>query len=77
LNRLTVEPWTHKYQQMSNEIKLEEIKIFGINKQPTRILWNGQDLTPTSKWVFDATKNILHMKMLTLNMDKIHKLILL
>jgi alpha-glucosidase (family GH31 glycosyl hydrolase) len=76
-NRLTLEPWTYKYPQMGNEIKLDEIKIFGIDKQPTRVVWNGQDLTPTSKWTFDATKKILYMTTLTLNVAKTHKFVFL
>ncbi|CAF5065115.1 unnamed protein product, partial [Rotaria socialis] len=59
--------------EMGSEIKLEEIKIFGINKQPNRITWNGQDLTPMAKWTFDANKNILIMKDLALDFSKTHK----
>jgi len=44
LQCLTIEPWTYKYPQMGNEIKFEDIKIFGMNKEPKRILWNGQEL---------------------------------
>lgn len=72
--RLTLEPWTYKYPQMENEIRLDEIKIYGMNNQPTRVIWNGQDLAG-SKWTFDATKNILHMQMLNLNIAKIQKFI--
>ncbi|CAF5173519.1 unnamed protein product, partial [Rotaria sp. Silwood1] len=76
-NRLTLQPWTYNYTQMGNEVKLEEIKIFGMNKQPMKILWNGQELIYTNQWIFNATKNILHMQMLKLNMAKIHKFIFL
>jgi alpha-glucosidase (family GH31 glycosyl hydrolase) len=76
-NRLTLEPWTYKYPQMGDEIKLEEITIFGIDKQPMRVVWNGQDLTPTSQWTFDATKQTLNMKTLALNMAKTHKFVFL
>jgi len=48
--RLTIEPWTYNYPKMGNDIKLEEITIFGMNKAPTKILWNGQELTPTTQW---------------------------
>jgi alpha-glucosidase (family GH31 glycosyl hydrolase) len=75
--RLTIEPWTYKYPQMGNEIKLEDIKIFGMNKEPTRILWNGQELKSTVQWTFDTTKNILHMTRLVLNVAKTHKFIFL
>ncbi|CAF2051540.1 unnamed protein product [Rotaria magnacalcarata] len=76
-SRLTIDPWTYNYSEMGNEIKLEEIKIFGINKQPTGITWNGQNLTPMTKWTFDANKNILIMKDLALDFSKTHKFIFL
>jgi alpha-glucosidase (family GH31 glycosyl hydrolase) len=75
--RLTIEPWTYNYPNMGNDIKLEDIKIFGMNKAPTKILWNGQELTPTRQWSFDTTKNILSMKELALNMPKTHKFVFL
>ncbi len=74
--RLTLEPWTYKYPQMGNDIKLEEITIFGVTKEPSRIVWNGQELA-TSKWTFDATKKILNMKTLALNLSKTHKFVYL
>ncbi|CAF0953791.1 unnamed protein product [Adineta steineri] len=74
--RLTIEPWTYKYQQMGNGIKFEDIKIFGLNKQPTKILWNGQELISTSQWTFDITTNVLHMTKLSLNVAKTHKFII-
>ena len=76
-NRLTVEPWTYNYPEMGDEIKLEEIKILGVNRQPTKVVWNGQDLTPTSQWIYNGTKNSLQMQMLGLNMAKVHKFIFL
>ncbi|CAF3413409.1 unnamed protein product [Rotaria sp. Silwood1] len=72
--RLTLEPWTYNYPQMSDDGKLDEIKIFGINKQPTTVIWNGQELI-ASKWTFDATRNVLHMQTLALNMAKTHKFV--
>ncbi|CAF4731027.1 unnamed protein product [Rotaria socialis] len=72
-SHLTIDRWTYKYPEMGSEIKLEEIKIFGINKQPNRITWNGQDLTPMAKWTFDPNKNILIMKDLALDFSKTHK----
>ncbi|CAM4768266.1 unnamed protein product [Rotaria magnacalcarata] len=72
--RLTIEPWTYKYPDMNN--KLEEISIFGVTKQPTRIIWNGQDL-PSSKWTSDITLNILRMNALALDLSKTHKFIFL
>ncbi|CAF1150433.1 unnamed protein product [Rotaria sordida] len=72
---LTIEPWTYKYPQMGNEIKLEEIKIFGMNKNLTRILWNGHELKPVEQWIFNATMNVLHMTNLKLNMVKTHKFV--
>jgi alpha-glucosidase (family GH31 glycosyl hydrolase) len=77
VNSLKLEPWTYKYSQMGDEIKLEEIKIFGMDKQPARVVWNGQNLSPTNKWTFNATTKILHMEMLSLNMAKTHKFVFL
>ncbi|CAF2829151.1 unnamed protein product [Rotaria sp. Silwood2] len=72
--RLTLEPWTYNYPQMGNDVKLNEIKVFGMNKRPTTVIWNGQNLI-ASKWTFDTTKNVLHMQMLALNMAKIQKFV--
>jgi alpha-glucosidase (family GH31 glycosyl hydrolase) len=69
--RLTIEPWTYKYPAMKNE--LEEITLFGVIKQPTRILWNGQDLS-NSKWTFDINTKILKMTTLSLDLSKTHNL---
>jgi alpha-glucosidase (family GH31 glycosyl hydrolase) len=73
--RLTLEPWTYNYPEMGREVKLEEIKMFGLNKQPTRIVWNGEDLSSTTKWSFDAEKKILIMKTLALDMSKTHRFV--
>ena len=68
--RLLLKAWTYKYPAMHN--KIDEISIFGMTKQPTRIIWNGQDLS-TNKWTFDSNKNILKMKALTLDLSKTHR----
>ncbi|CAF4158178.1 unnamed protein product [Rotaria sp. Silwood2] len=70
--RLTIEPWTFKYPDMDN--KLEEISIFGMTKQPTRIILNGQDLS-RDKWTFDTNTNVLKMLTLAINLSKTHKFI--
>ncbi|CAF0869288.1 unnamed protein product [Adineta steineri] len=71
--RLTIEPWTYNYPQMGNDIKLEDITIYGMDKAPTKVMWNGQDLIMSTQWTFDSTKNILRMTKLELNVAKIHK----
>ena len=76
-NRLTIAPWTYKYPRMGEEVKLGEVRIFGLKTQPARIVWNGKDLTPTSQWTFDATKNVLEMKMLELDVAQTHRFLLL
>ncbi|CAF4570033.1 unnamed protein product, partial [Rotaria sp. Silwood2] len=70
--RLTIEPWTFKYPDMDN--KLEEISIFGMTQQPTRIILNGQDLS-RDKWTFDTNTNVLKMLTLAINLSKTHKFI--
>ena len=72
--RLTLQPWTYKYPQMN--IKLEEISTFGMIKEPTRIVWNAQDLSK-DKWTFDPNTKILKMKMLALDLSKINKFVFL
>ena len=74
--RLTLEPWTYKYPEMTDQVKLDEIAIFGLTASPNRVVWNGQDLS-RDKWTFDGTKNILRMNSLGLNVSKTHKFILL
>ena len=74
--RLTLEPWTYKYPEMTNEVKLEEISIFGVTKVPTRIVWNGQDLS-AAKWTFNPTTKILKMTQLALNFSKTQKFVFL
>ena len=76
-NRLNIEPWTYKYPQMSSDTQLDEIHVYGLDKQPASIVWNGQSLLPSTQWTFNATANVLHMKMLGLNMAKTHKIVLL
>ena len=76
-NRLTVEPWVYNYPQMNNDTKLEDIKIFGLDKNLTRVLWNGQDLQRTNQWTWTATNNVLHIKTLTLKVNKTHKFVFL
>ena len=73
--RLTIEPWTYKYPQMGDDIQLNDIKIFGLDQQPSRIVWNGQDLTPDTKWAFDTMNKVLHLKMLRLNVAKAHRFV--
>jgi lysosomal alpha-glucosidase len=75
--RLNIEPWTYKYQQMTDEVHLDSIRIFGINNEPTRIICDGQSLTVNNQWTFNSTSNTLHLKMLRLNMAKSHRIILL
>jgi lysosomal alpha-glucosidase len=72
--RLTIEPWTFKYPEMSGETKLDNISIFGMTQSPTRVIWNGQDLSK-SKWTFDSSLNILTMTSLALPVSKTHKMI--
>ncbi|CAF0867380.1 unnamed protein product [Adineta ricciae] len=71
--RLTIEPWTFKYPDMTN--KLDEISIFGLSKKPSKIVWNGQDLA-TSKWTFDTNTNVLKMTKLALDLSKTHRFVL-
>ncbi|CAF4751621.1 unnamed protein product [Rotaria socialis] len=70
---LTIDPWAYKYPEMGDTIKLEDIKVFGMNQIPTRILWNGQELQPTGQWTFNSATNILQMTGLALNVAKIHR----
>ncbi|CAF1496649.1 unnamed protein product [Rotaria magnacalcarata] len=72
-NGLTIEPWTYKYPEMGDTIKLEDIKVFGMNIIPTRVLWNGQELKPAAQWTFNNATNILQMTGFALNVAKIHK----
>ncbi len=72
--RLIIQPWTFKYLLMSQQIKLEEIKIYGLRNQPTKIQWNGQNLSNT-KWNFNSTWNILQMHNLALDFSQTHKFI--
>jgi hypothetical protein len=73
---LTIEPWEYYYPEMDRQVKLEDIKIFGMSKQPTKIMWNGQDLTPTTQWTYDNQKKILIMTRLALDMSHIHKFVM-
>ncbi|CAF3630946.1 unnamed protein product [Adineta steineri] len=75
--RLTLEPWSYDYPEMDKQVKLEEIKIFGMNKEPTRITLNGQDLIPTTQWTYDNEKKTLNMKQLTLDMSSTHKIVMI
>jgi hypothetical protein len=59
---------------MSQQIKLEEIIIYGLRNQPTKIQWNGQNLSNT-KWNFNSTWNILQMHNLALDFSQTHKFI--
>ena len=72
--RLTIEPWTYKYPEMNN--KLEDISIFGMTKSPTKIDWNGQDLSK-DKWTFDTNTKVLNMTTLNLDLSKSHKFVFL
>jgi alpha-glucosidase (family GH31 glycosyl hydrolase) len=72
--RLTIEPWTYKYPEMNN--KLDEVLIYGMTKQPTKIVWNGQDLA-SSKWTYDTNTNVLTMTKLALDLSKTHKFVFL
>ena len=74
VQRLTIEPWTYKYPEMNN--KLEDISVYGILKQPAKIVWNGQDLS-NDKWIFNTNSSILQMKSLGLVLSKTHKLVFL
>ena len=76
-NQLTIEPTTYKYPTMGAEVKLAEIRIFGLKTRPTRIIWNGIGLTPNTQWTYDASKNVLDMKMLELNVAQFHRFTLL
>ncbi|CAF0846134.1 unnamed protein product [Adineta steineri] len=71
--RLTIEPWAYKFPDMTN--KLDEVSIYGTT-QPTKIVWNGQDLA-TNKWTFDANTKVLTMKTLALDLSKTHKFVFL
>lgn len=75
LTRLTIDPWTFKYPKMDNETKLDRITIYGMNRQPSKIVLNNQDLPPVTKWGFDTSKNVLLMKDLALSFSNIHKFI--
>jgi hypothetical protein len=56
--------------------KLDEVLIYGMTKQPTKIVWNGQDLA-SSKWTYDTNTNVLTMTKLALDLSKTHKFVLL
>lgn len=73
-SRLTIEPWTFKYPDMDKSIVLDEIKIFGLNKQPTRIVRNGQELTSNTQWTFDSDNKVLYLKNLSLRFSDTHKI---
>ncbi|CAF1383171.1 unnamed protein product [Adineta ricciae] len=70
---LTIQPWVYKYPQMSNETKLDEIRIYGRSTRPARILWNGQEVKPVIQWTYNTTTNVLTMTKLALNMSKTHR----
>lgn len=75
LDRLIIEPWVYNYAQMGAEIKFESIKIFGMNKSPTKVVWNGQTLRPVDQWNFEPAGNVLEMTNLALNVSKTHKIV--
>ncbi|CAF0767231.1 unnamed protein product, partial [Adineta ricciae] len=70
--RLSIEPWTYKYPQMGNDVKLEDIKVYGMDRAPSRILWNRRELSATTQWTFDSAKNVLSMTKLALDVTKSH-----
>ena len=69
---LYISPFSYQYPEMTDQIKLEEISVFGLSNGPTRIVWNGQDVDK-SKFTFDANKKILKMTNLSLNFSKTHR----
>jgi maltase-glucoamylase len=69
---LSIVSWTYKYPQMGYRIKLEEIIIYGLINQPTKIQWNGQRLSST-KWLFNSTRKVLKMQRLALDFSQRHK----
>ena len=75
-NQLTIDSWSFSYPQMIDQIKLEEINIWGLMKEPTRISWNGQDLSK-DKWTLDSNKKILKMNNLALNLSKTQRFVFL
>jgi hypothetical protein len=50
------------------------ISIFGVVKEPVKIIWNEQDLSE-DKWTFDTITNILKLTTLTLDLSKTHKFV--
>ncbi len=73
---LKITSWPYGYSEMDRQVKLEDIKIFGMNKQPTRILWNGQALMPTTQWTYDDQRKILSMTRLALDMSNTHSFVM-
>lgn len=73
--RLIIEPWTYKYPEMATETKFNDIHVYGLSDQPTRLVWNGQNLD-ASKWTYDATDKILRMQNLGLDVSKTHRFVL-
>jgi len=69
---LIIEPSTYKYPDMKN--KLENILIFGMTKQPTKITWNGKDLSK-NKWTYETNTKVLKMTTLTLDLSQTHKFV--
>ncbi|CAF3950314.1 unnamed protein product, partial [Rotaria sp. Silwood2] len=73
--RLLIEPWTYKYTEMNDRIKLEEITIYGLRNQPKEMRWNGQELS-NIKWTFNSTLNVLKIQALALDLSQTHKFII-
>ena len=70
--RLNIRPLTYKYPRMGEEINLDEITIYGLRHEPRTIRWNDQDLSNT-KWIYNATLNVLKMEALALDLSETHR----
>ena len=71
---LTIEPIIFKYKQMTEYIKFEQIKIFGINNKPNNISLNGEEFIYDNNdtLIYNDTFNTLEINQLSLDLDKTH-----
>ncbi|CAF1225575.1 unnamed protein product [Adineta ricciae] len=72
IRTLTILPWTFNYKKMIEETKFNEISIYGLRSSPTKIFLNSKGL-PKSKWIYNSSSKVLHMKNLALKIGLTHQ----